>query len=113
MFSRNHGDEVLKASLAGASLHYSVTRDSRSGAITVKLVNPQGAPQTLQVDLHGVGRVKSTAVESTLAAAPAETNSLDRPTHVLPVTRKVSGVGTSFSHTVPAYSITVLRMDAR
>jgi alpha-N-arabinofuranosidase len=113
LFSRNHGDEILKASLSGAPLHYSITRDTRSGAITLKLVNPQSTPQTLQIELRGVGRLKSTAVESTLAAAPTETNSLEQPTHVLPVTRKVSGVGSSFRHTVPPYSITVLRLDAR
>ena len=41
MFSRNVGDEILKASLDDATLHYSVTKDSKSGAILIKLVNPQ------------------------------------------------------------------------
>jgi len=113
MFSGNHGDEVLKASLPGSTLHYSVTRDSRSGAITVKLVNALGTPQSLQVDLRGARRIRSTATETTLAALPTETNSIDQPTHIVPVTRKVRGIGAAFSQTVPPYSITVLRLDAR
>jgi alpha-L-arabinofuranosidase len=113
MFSRSHGDQIVKASLAGSPLHYSVTRDSRSGALFVKLVNPQETPQTLRMDLRGARSVKRTAVETTLAASPAETNSLDQPTKVVPVTRRVGGMGPSFSHTVPPNSIAVLRLDTR
>ena len=46
MFSRNVGDEILKASLDDATLHYSVTKDSKSGAILIKLVNPQADATT-------------------------------------------------------------------
>lgn len=113
MFSREHGDEILKASLAGSPLQYSVTRDSRSGDILVKLVNPQATGQTIQIDLRGIRGVKSTAVETTLAAAPTDTNSMDQPAKVVPVTRKVSGVQPAFSHTLPPYTISVLRLDVR
>lgn len=113
MFSRSHGDQVLKTSLAGSPVHYSVTRDSKSGAILVKLVNPQEAPQTLGIDLQGIRAVKPTATEMMLAAAPTETNSMDEPTKVVPVTRKVSGIQPGFSYTVPPHAITVLRLEAR
>ena len=39
MFGQNVGDEILKASLDGSSLYYSVTKDSRNGAILIKLIN--------------------------------------------------------------------------
>jgi alpha-N-arabinofuranosidase len=113
MFSRSHGDQVLKASLAGSSLHYSVTRDGESGAIILKLVNPQETPQTVQVDVRGIDAVKPTATETVLAAPPTETNSLDQPAKVVPVTRKVGGIRPAFSYTVPAHAISVLRLDAR
>jgi alpha-N-arabinofuranosidase len=113
LFSRQHGDQLLKASLAGSSLHYSVTRDSKSGAIFVKLVNALETPQTVQIDLRGLRAVKPTATETTLAAAPTETNSMEQPTKVVPVTRKLSGIRPAFSHTAPPYSISVLRVEAR
>jgi alpha-N-arabinofuranosidase len=113
MFSRNRGDQMVKASLAGSGLHYSVTRDSRSGALFVKLVNPGETPQTLRFDLRGVRSLRPTADETTLAAAPTETNSLAQPTQVIPVNRTVSGIEPAFSHTVSPHSVTVLRLRAR
>lgn len=113
LFSRNHGDQLLKASLEGSPLHYSVTRDSKSGDLLVKLVNAQDTPQTVQIDVRGARGLKSTAAETSLAAAPAETNSMEQPARVVPTTRKLRGIQPTFSYTVPAHCITVLRLDAR
>lgn len=113
LFSRNHGDQLLKANLSGSPLHHSVTRSSKSGALFVKLVNASASPETVRVDLRGVGRVKSTATETALTALPTETNSLEQPTRVLPTTRRVGDIEKAFTYTVPAYTITVLQVDAR
>ena len=113
MFSRNVGDEILKASLDDATLHCSVTRNSRSGAILVKLVNPQPAPQPLQLEIKGGGDLKPTGTATTLAAAPDATNSIDNPTNVVPVTAEVSGVKPVFDYTLPANSITVLQLNVQ
>ena len=113
MFSRNHGDEILKATLDGAPVNCSVTRDSRSSAIFVKLVNPQAMAQPLDFDIRAVCALKSTATATTLAAAPEETNSIHDPARVVPVTTKVKGVKPEFSYTLPAHSITVLKLECR
>jgi alpha-N-arabinofuranosidase len=113
MFSRNHGDQILRASLPASPLHYSVTRDSKSGEITIKLVNPQPAPAPLEIELHGIRKLGATATETTLSASPTETNSIDQPRRVVPVTRKVRGIQSKFTYTVAPNSITVLRVDAR
>jgi alpha-N-arabinofuranosidase len=113
MFSRNHGDEILKATLDTTSVIGSVTRDSEQGLIFVKLVNPQSAPQPLTLDLEGVATLKSTATATTLAAAPDEYNSINDPVKVVPVTTKVSGIKPVFSYTLPANSITVLKLESR
>lgn len=113
MFSRNVGNEILKATLNDATLHYSVTKDSKSGAILIKLVNPQPAPQPLTLKIKGVRALKPTGKTITLAAAPNKTNSINDPTNVVPVTAEVSGVKPVFNYTLPADSITVLRLNAR
>ncbi len=112
MFSRNHGDEILKASLDGAPVRYSVTRDSQRGVIFVKLINPQSTPQPLTLDIQGVKVIKSTAAATTLAAAPEESNSITDPTKIVPVTSKVSDIKSKFDYTLPASSITVLELEA-
>jgi alpha-N-arabinofuranosidase len=113
MFSRNVGDEILKASLDDATLHYAVTKDSQSGAILIKLVNPQPAPQPLQLEIKGVRDLQSTGTATTLAAAPDATNSIDNPTNIVPVTAEISGIKAVFDYTLPADSITVLQLNAR
>jgi alpha-N-arabinofuranosidase len=110
MFSRNHGDEVLKATLSDATLRSSVTRDSRTGVITVKLVNPQPTPQPVKIVIPGVASLAPTMTAITLAADPADTNAIDTPKKVVPVTTKAPNIQRGGVYTLPAYSITVLKM---
>jgi alpha-L-arabinofuranosidase len=113
MFSRNHGDVILKANMAGAPLLTSVTRDSKTGAIYIKHVNPEASPQAVRIELKGLRVVAPTAVATVLSADPAESNSIDAPTKVLPVATRVGGIAPSFSYSFPAHSIMILRLDTR
>jgi alpha-N-arabinofuranosidase len=61
--------------------------------------------------------VKSVASKGTVtvlkAANRTETNTIKDPQHLIPVTEKVKGLGTSFIRTFPPCSVTVLELDAR
>lgn len=114
MFSTNVGDRILTAtSGADSPLHSSVTRDSKSGKIFLKLVNSTPEPQEVAIELKGVKSVSPTAETETLAAAPDATNTPASPTAVVPVKDTLSGVKPAFSHTLPANSITILKLSAR
>jgi alpha-N-arabinofuranosidase len=113
MFSRNYGDSILRATVTGTPLLTSATKHGKTGRIFIKHVNPAPAAQTLSVELKGVRSVRPTARATVLAAAPEATNSINEPDKVVPVTQTVSGVGTSFTHTFPPHSITVLQLEAR
>jgi alpha-N-arabinofuranosidase len=113
MFSRNHGDTILKTTMTGAQLLSSVTMDSKAGTIIIKHVNPQPTPQTVKIDLKGIRSVAPIAQVIQLVADPTAMNSLDEPTKVVPTTRRVSGIEPSFTHTFSPYSITVLRLNVR
>ena len=112
LFGQNVGDEILKATLEGSSIFYSVTKDSNSGAILIKLVNAKPESQPLKLDIQGV-RLKHKGTATTIAASPDATNSIDNPTNVVPVTSKVTDVGPAFNYTLPGDSITVLRLNTR
>lgn len=112
MFSRNVGDSILKATMTGGPLLSSVTKDRRTGAIILKHVNPGSAAQVVRIELQDLRSVAPTATALVLQAHPANTNSIDQPTRVVPVTRRVSGIRPSFTHTFPPHSITVLRLEA-
>ena len=113
MFSRNHGDTLLKTTMTGAPLLSSVTQDSKTGMIFVKHVNPQSTPQIVTIELKGIRSVAPTGTVLQLAADPAATNSIDDPTKIVPVPGRANGIGLSFPYTFPPNSITVLRLDAR
>ena len=113
MFSRHFGGSLPKTVLSGARLDYSVTRDSTSGELFVKLVNPLPAPQAVTIALQGMRSVRSEATAITLSADPSDTNSIDQPAKVVPLTSRVDGAGPSFTHSLPPYSISVLRLKTR
>ena len=113
MFSTNIGDEILKATATDTDVLVSVTRDSRSGRIYVKLVNSTDAAAPVQLDVTGGKALAPTATALTLAADPQATNAIDTPTAVAPVTSKVSGVKPGFTYTVPAHAIVVLTLESR
>jgi alpha-L-arabinofuranosidase len=109
IFANNLGDQIPEATLNDSNLYESVTTDSKNNAIIIKLVNAQATPQTLNLDIQGVNlEPNGTAV--TLAAPPDATNSIDDPTHIVPVTSKVTHVGPKFDYPLPADSIVVLTL---
>jgi alpha-N-arabinofuranosidase len=113
MFSTNVGDEILKATTSDTPVLTSVTRDSRTGKVFVKLVNATDANAPVQLNLPGLKGVASTATAQTLAADPQATNSIDAPVRVVPVMSKVSGVKSGFTYTVPAQGIVTLVLETR
>ncbi len=113
MFSRNVGDDILSTASAGTAVQGCATRDSKTGEIIVKLVNPQVTDETLSIELKGVASLASTAEVITLSGSPEDTNSINRPRNVVPVATTVGGVKPQFTYTLPANSIVVLKFKAR
>jgi alpha-N-arabinofuranosidase len=113
MFSTNLGDEILKTTATDTDVLTSVTRDSKSGTIYAKLVNPSDAEAPVRITLTGTGTLASTATALTLAADARATNAIDTPDRVVPVRSTVTGVKSGFSYTVPKHAIVVLTMRTR
>jgi alpha-N-arabinofuranosidase len=113
LFSTNLGDEILKTTATDTDVLVSVTRDSKSGAIYAKLVNPADADAPVQINLTGTGSLAPTATALTLAADPQATNAIDAPDRVVPVTSTVTGVKPGFTYTVPKHGIVVLTLRRR
>ena len=113
LFSTNLGDEILKATATDTDVLVSVTRDSKSGTIYAKLVNPGDADAPIQINVSGAGSLASTATALTLAADPLATNAIDAPDRVVPVSSTVTGVKPGFVYTVPKHGIVVLTLRRR
>jgi alpha-N-arabinofuranosidase len=141
MFSTHHGDNVLATDSQdiptyawqqpagrgqnGAqsqrpaprqvpSLFFDVTRDSQSGLIYLKVVNRLGTPQPFHVQISGVGSIAAQGSAIVLKAdKPDDTNSIQEPVKIVPVTESVGGLGTDFTREFPPYSITILELKAK
>jgi alpha-N-arabinofuranosidase len=140
MFSTHHGDNVLAtdsqdiptytytggrgrggggggqaaAPRQVPSLFFDATRDSQSGLIYLKVVNRLGTAQPVHIQISGVGSIAAQGSTTVLKAdKPDDTNSIQEPTKVVPVTENVDGLGTDFTREFPPYSITILELKAK
>ena len=116
MFANHIGNVTPKSALkaeAGVFLPYSVTRQTETGKVFLKVVNPGAVARTVNIELKGATRIESEGKSVTLrAGGPTETNSITEPTRIFPVTEPLKHVASGFSYTFPAWSITVLELTA-
>ena len=135
MFSTMHGDEILATDSQNIptrewqpwafrgrtpppqqirQIFFDATRDSQNGTIYLKVVNEQGTPQPVKIQISGVTTVEPEGTAIVLKAdSPNDTNSIDEPTKIVPVTETVEGLGTDFTREFPPYSITVLKLNTK
>ncbi len=141
MFSTHHGDKMLATDSQDIPTHpwqppqrtrngvpqggppapqqvpsvfFDATRDSQSGTIYLKVVNRQGTPQPVHVQISGVSTVEAEGTAIVLKAdKPDDTNSIEEPTKIVPATATVDGLGTDFTREFPPYSITILELKAK
>ena len=112
MFSRNLGDEILSTSSSGTAIQGCATRDSKTGEIFLKLVNPQATAEPLNIEINGIKTLASKASAITLAGNPDDSNSITQPNKIIPVTTTVRQLKPDFAYTMPPHSIVVLKLKA-
>ncbi|MGD0253339.1 MAG: alpha-L-arabinofuranosidase C-terminal domain-containing protein, partial [Verrucomicrobiota bacterium] len=114
LFSQNRGDVVLPTVVSGTtSLYASSSLLRSSGQIIVKAVNPGSASLATTFNVTGVNSIASSATVIQLTSGSSTNgNSLASPTYVFPVTNSIANGGTSFSLTLPAYSLSIIRLTA-
>ena len=96
------------------TLFFVATRDTAKGVLYLKVVNTAAVSQAVAIDLKGAETVASAGTAVVLTSAlPTDTNTITEPTKVVPVTRKIDGLGKNFTHTFAANSVTVLTIKAR
>jgi alpha-L-arabinofuranosidase len=98
---------------ATGGLLVSSTYANASGQVVVKAVNPYSSSMTTTFNLSGVSSIAPTGTLIQLTSPNAtDENSFAAPTHVFPVTNSIPGAGTNFTITLPANSLSILRLTA-
>ena len=97
-----------------SSLYVVAGRVDVSGQIVVKVVNAADTPQSAELELQGAGQVARSARGLVLTSASGDDeNSFAEPRKVSPRAFAIDNAASRFSHTFPAHSVTVLRIDAK
>jgi alpha-L-arabinofuranosidase len=95
------------------SLYASASRDRSTGEVILKVVNTSKSELATDIRLNGIktvpGPVKATVLTS---ENPTDENSMTEPTKVAPVTKPNNIESSSFRHTFPGNSVTILRLKA-
>ena len=117
MFANHIGDRTPQSKLsaaAGVFLPYSVTRDSSSGKVFLKVVNPGPVPRSVNVRIEGMASDSLKGHSITLkASSPEATNTITQPTTIVPVDRELPPLASRFTYEFPAWSITVIELANR
>jgi alpha-N-arabinofuranosidase len=113
MFSGHHGNQILSSSLSGTPvrIYQSVTRDSATGAIYLKVVNATTEPADVAVKLTGGPKISPNGQMETLTAPSTEdTNTISDPKNIVPAAHAMPGLGDSFTLHLKPLSINVLTL---
>jgi len=104
--------DVTLPTTSPAGLHSSATYDQRDQQIIIKAVNPYGQPLATTFNLTGVASVSNNATMLQLTSgSPSDENSFSAPKYVFPVTNAINNAGTNFTVTLPANSLSILRLQ--
>lgn len=112
MLANHHGDTVVASSLSGVNgLRTLTTRTDDTYFVT--LINTAASARTAVINLSGVTNVATNGqVVSVSAATATDTNTINDPTRIVPMTSTVEDLGTLFTRQLPANSITILTFTA-
>jgi alpha-N-arabinofuranosidase len=94
-------------------IHVGATRDSKTGDVILKAVNLSAQPYNIRFDLPEVDVADPIARGWILAGPPEAPNSVQKPDNIVPRKIDWKGVGNSFSQTLPANSVTVVKLRCK
>jgi len=116
MFSINQGDYyvdgVIKKNNADSLIAASCVYNSQSGDIILKFVNAANGSRTMHVDLSGFKHFNPVANKTELSGSADAKNSFESKTFIEPRSAAVT-VTDKFEQTIPAMSLTVIRIKTK
>jgi len=108
---RDSTDGITTAPLV-PTVFYSATKDEKTGAIYLKVVNTTGKQQAVEINLKGVSKISPDATLVVIKGdKPDDTNTIIEPEKIIPVTSKIKGVAISFTRTLDPYSVNILQLQ--
>lgn len=115
MFAGNLGTEVPVSSLrnAGSRFFYSITSNPDRKRLYLKLVNASSDAQNVAIHFDGAALAGSGELIDLSAKSTQATNTIQHPRNIVPVQTQLHGVGATWHHAMPPYSIQVIQLDLK
>jgi alpha-N-arabinofuranosidase len=116
LFSRNQGDQELPITPTDVNgqFYACAARDNAAGEIIVKLINASTSPTDCDVKLNGASPAGGSARAIVLGGEEKNSvNSFLHPDTVAPIEKTVSASSGAIHQTLPASSMTVLRVKVK
>jgi len=119
LFATNKGTDLLaitkdgKAVIGQNDLFASAVKDVNTKEVIVKLVNTSAASQDVNIDLKGSKLVSNGTVETLKSANLDDANSFEFPKKISPTESEFNLKGTKAQMSLPAYSVTVLKLKIK
>ncbi|EPS93982.1 hypothetical protein FOMPIDRAFT_94932, partial [Fomitopsis schrenkii] len=112
LFAVNLGDEYIPSTLPteNGALYWSITRNSTSNDVYIKIVNPTSGNEDVEFEL-AFSNVASSGTLQLLQGAQTDSNTPTTPGLVTPQTSTIT-TGMTFNYTAPSYSISVITVTA-
>ena len=96
------------------SLYAVTARDNKTGDLILKVVNVDSKPLETEIKIQGAPNLIGNGTALVLTSKEStDENSLENPTRVSPKAERVSITGSTFKHSFPGNSLTVLRLKIR
>jgi alpha-N-arabinofuranosidase len=120
MFAKYLGSETPASKLEGAGVDatnpkffYSITRDAAKKRLYLMLVNASSTPLPVSIDIAGDSLAETGKLITLKANSTQATNTLEKPTQIVPEESALPGVSNHLHHTVPGYAIQVIQLDEK
>jgi alpha-N-arabinofuranosidase len=93
------------------TIFYAATKNDATGAVYIKIVNSSGQKRSVKINLDGAGHVSPKATLVVIKGnKPDDTNTINDPLKIVPVTTSIDGIKTSFMKELDPYSVNVLEL---
>ena len=110
-FGGGGGEQPTTTKRQVQSLFYSVTYDTQTGTIYVKVVNCADTAYPVRIQISGIDYIQPSGhLIQMKASSLEEVNTIAKPKNIVPITTELNGLSSDFTHTFPGYSISVLRI---
>jgi alpha-N-arabinofuranosidase len=93
-------------------LFATASRDTNSGEVILKVVNPMGENAEVELNLSGIARLDS-ATTIVLQGSPEDENSISEQRKVAPESGSLDVTQARFDHAFPPHSLSVLRFNVK